>query len=55
MNKLAILLSLVATSAAAHSGHGSLLGHDTEHALSIGLVAVVIVAAVIIIRRYGRR
>ncbi|MGR3724374.1 hypothetical protein LGT41_0000235 [Abyssibius alkaniclasticus] len=55
MKKLATLLTLTATAASAHPGHGTLLGQNAEHAFGIGLVVAVIISAVVIARRHGRR
>lgn len=54
MKTLATFITLTATAAAAHPGHGSLLGQSTEHVLIAALIGAVIVAAVVIARRYGR-
>lgn len=52
------LLSLSAiatgTAAAAHAGHGALLGDAAEHGFAAALVCAVVVAAVVIARRAGR-
>jgi len=54
MKTLAAFITLTATAAAAHPGHGSLLGQTTEHALIAALIGAVIVAAVVIARRFAR-
>jgi len=54
MKTLAALITLSATAAAAHSGHGALLGQSAEHAVLVALIGVVSFVAVVIARRHGK-